>query len=106
LNNSCLLSHRFESGLASAFPNGDVVVSAWGVGHHVEGSALCRVLFASSASLHDLGALIFSDDTLHLQQQVICWTLAERAVQEHQLDMSKTSLARSLDAAPCRRAAE
>lgn len=86
MNDSCLPSHRFESGLATTFANGDVAVSEWSVGHHIERSALCRMLLASSAPLHDLGSLIFSDDALHLQQQVIFWALAERPIQEHQLD--------------------
>src|SRR5260370_28814410 len=78
--------------MTSAFPNGDIAVSEGSVGHHVERSALCRMLFASSAPLHDLGPLIFSDDALDLQQQVIFWALAEGPVQEHQLDTTTAPL--------------
>jgi hypothetical protein len=35
------------------------------------------MLLASPAPLHDLGSLIFGDDSLHLQQQIIFWALAE-----------------------------
>jgi len=41
---------------------------------------LSCVLLATPAPLHDLGSLIFGDDALHLQQQVILWTLAERPI--------------------------
>jgi hypothetical protein len=92
LNYSCLFSHWFEPGLTSAFPNRDIAVSEWSVGHHVERSALCGMLFATSAPLHDLGSLIFSDNALHLQEQVIFGALTERPVQEHQLDTAPPPL--------------
>jgi hypothetical protein len=42
--------------------------------------------------LHELGALIFSNDALHLQQEVVFRALAERLVQEHKLNISSPPL--------------
>jgi hypothetical protein len=44
------------------------------------------VLLASPASLHDLGAFIFGNNALHLQQQVVFRASTERSVQEDQLN--------------------
>ena len=39
-------------------------------------TVLCCVLLASTTPLHDFGSLIFSDDDLHLEQEVIFRALA------------------------------
>jgi hypothetical protein len=97
LNDSCLLSYQFESSLAPAFPNADIAVSEWSTGHHIQRATLCGMLFASSAPFHDLGSLIFSDDTLHLQQQIIFRALAEGPIQEHEFDPTPPPLVEKKD---------
>src|SRR6266851_8777260 len=80
LHNARLFGHRLKSRLTSTLANGDVTIPEWSVRHHVERTTLGRMLFATPAPLHDLGSLIFGDDALHLQRQVILWTLAERPI--------------------------
>jgi hypothetical protein len=46
------------------------------------------VLLTSPTPLHDLGSLIFRDNALHLEQQIIFGALAEGPVEEHQLHTS------------------
>jgi hypothetical protein len=50
------------------------------------------VLPTSTASLHDLGAFVFGDDALHLEQQVILRAVPQRAIQKHNIDASATPL--------------
>ena len=92
LHNSGLLRDGFKSGLPPAFMDGDVPISEGRAGHHVQRAALGRVLFATAASFHDLGPLVLRHDPLHLQEQVVFGALAERPVQEHDLDTRATPL--------------
>jgi hypothetical protein len=50
------------------------------------------MLLTPPTPLHDFGSLIFSDDALHLEQEVIFRALAERPVQDHHLDTATSPL--------------
>ncbi len=43
-------------------------------------------------TFHEFGSLIFSNDALHLEQQVVFRALTERPVQEDKLDISPPPL--------------
>jgi hypothetical protein len=51
-----------------------------------------RVQLPAPRPLQDLGALVLGDDALDLQQQIVLRPLAQRAVQEHQLDAAMLQL--------------
>src|SRR6266851_363822 len=80
LDNSRLFSNGFKSRLTFAFANRNVTISEWCTRHHVERTALGCMLFTPPTPFHDLGSFIFGNDTLHLEQEVIFRTLAERPV--------------------------
>jgi hypothetical protein len=44
------------------------------------------VFLTTPAPFHDLGSLIFRDNTLHLKQQVVFRALSQRPVQEDDVD--------------------
>src|SRR5271166_2196543 len=67
-DDSCLLSIRLKSGLASALANRDVPVSEWSTGHDIQRSALGCMPLTAPTTLHELGSLVFSNDALHLEQ--------------------------------------
>jgi hypothetical protein len=50
------------------------------------------VQLAAAAALQDLGALIFRDDALDLEQQVVLGRAPQRAVEEDQLDAAPPQL--------------
>jgi hypothetical protein len=87
-SNCSLFSYRFKSRLAIAFVNRNIAISERSPGHHVERTALGCMLLTPPTPLHDFGSLIFSDNALDLQQEVIFRALAERPVQENHLDAS------------------
>jgi hypothetical protein len=43
------------------------------------------MLLASATPLHDFGSLVYRDDALDLEQQIIFRALPERPVQEHHI---------------------
>jgi hypothetical protein len=77
LDNSCLLGNWLESRLTATYADRHIAISERSPGHHVKRPTLGSMLLPSPTPLHDLGSLIFSDDALHLQQQIIFWALAE-----------------------------
>src|SRR6516165_9670536 len=84
-NHMFLFRIRLKLGLAASFPDRYVPVSEWSTRHDIQGAVLCRMALTTPTALHELGALIFSNDALHLEQQVVFRTLAQRPVQEDQL---------------------
>jgi len=77
LDYPCLLGYWLKSRLTTAFTYRHIAISERRPGHHVKRPALSSMLFASPTPLHDLGSLIFGDDALHLEQQIIFGALAE-----------------------------
>jgi len=55
------------------------------------------MLFASPTPLHDLGSLIFGDDALYLQQQIIFRALAEWPIQKNDFDTPSLPLVEKQD---------
>jgi hypothetical protein len=47
---------------------------------------LSGTLLPTSAPLHDFGSFVLSDNTLHLEQQIVFRTPPQRPVQEDQFD--------------------
>jgi hypothetical protein len=92
LDNSCLFRYRFKTRLAIAFANRNISISGRSPRHHVERTALGRMLLTPPTPLHDFGSLIFSKDALHPEQEVIFRALTEGPVQEHHLDTAPTPL--------------
>jgi hypothetical protein len=88
---------RLKLGLAASFPDRYVPVSEWSTRHDIQGAVLCRMALTTPTALHELGALIFSNDALHLEQQVVFRTLAQRPVQEDQLDIRPPPLVQKQD---------
>ena len=82
LDDMCLLSIRLKSGFASALANRDIPVSEWSTGHDIHGATLCVMPLTAPTTFHEFGSLIFSNDALHLEQQVVFRALTERPVQE------------------------
>jgi hypothetical protein len=72
-----LFGDRLKPCLTSAFADRDVTIADGSAGHYVQRAGLRRVLLASPTPLHDLGSLIFSDNALHLEQQIIFGALSE-----------------------------
>ena len=83
---------RLKSGLSSALANRDVTVPEWSAGHDIHGTALRCMPLTAPATLHELGALVLGNDALHLEQQVVFRALAERLVQEDNLDIGPPPL--------------
>jgi hypothetical protein len=72
-----LLGYWLKSRVTSPFTDRHIAISEWSTRHHVERPTLSGMLFSSPTPLHDLGSLIFGDDALHLEQQIIFGALAE-----------------------------
>jgi len=77
LDYPCLFRDWFKSRLTPTLADRDIPVPEGSAGHHVERTALSCMLFTSPTPLHDFGSLVFGDNALHLQQQVIFRALAE-----------------------------
>ena len=80
-----MFRNGFKSGVAVAFANRNISISERCSRHYVERTALGCMLLTPPTPFHDFGSLIFSDDALHLKQQVIFRALAKRPVQEDHL---------------------
>jgi len=52
---------------------------------------------ATAAALHDLRALIFGNDALNLQQQIVFRTLADRLIEKDHLDAVASPLIQEND---------
>ena len=92
LDHSCPFRNWFEPSLPSPVVDADVPVAEWSIRHHIERTALGSMLLAAAAALHDFGSLVLSHDSLNLKKQVIFRALAERSVQEHDLNARSTPL--------------
>jgi hypothetical protein len=92
LDYPCLFRDWLKSRLTSTLADRDIAVPERSARHYVERTALGCMFLASATPLHDFGPLVFGDDALYLQQQVIFRALAEWPVQEHQLDAATTPL--------------
>jgi len=64
----------------------DVLVAVGRAGENVDHAAVRAVALAAPATFQNLGALVFGDHTLDLQQEVVLRGLAERAIEEDDLD--------------------
>ena len=73
----CMLGNWLKPRLTAAFTDRHIAITERRAGHHVKRPTLSSMLLSSPAPLHHLGPLIFGDDALHLQQQIIFWAFAE-----------------------------
>src|SRR5208337_416208 len=80
LDYPCLFGHWLKSRLAAALTDRHIPISERRPGHDVKRPTLSSMLLPSPTPLHDLGSLIFGDDALHLEQQIIFRALAERPI--------------------------
>jgi hypothetical protein len=63
----CLLLYWLKPSLTIPLANRYVAISERSTRHHVQRSALSRMLLAAPTPLHDFGTFVFSDNALHLQ---------------------------------------
>jgi hypothetical protein len=92
-----LLGYWLKSRVTSPFADRHIAISEWRARHHVERPTLSGMLLASPTPLHDLGSLIFGDDALYLQQQIIFRALAEWPIQENDFDTPSLPLVEKQD---------
>ena len=85
-HHACLLRNRFESGNATALLRTEVAVSVRSTRHHTNVAGSGSMALATATAFHDLGALIFGNDALDLQQEVIFRALSDRFIEKDRLD--------------------
>jgi hypothetical protein len=104
-----LFDHHLVARLAIPRLDRHVAVPVGRRSQHTDTSLPRGVELAAAAPLGDLGTLVFGDDALHLEQQIILRALARRVVEEHQLDPRAAELIhqqRLVGVAPARRSGE
>jgi hypothetical protein len=87
-----LFRNWLKPGLTAAIANRNIPVPKRRVRHYVQRSTLSCVLLAAPAPFHDLGPLVFRNNALDLQQQVILRALPQGAVQEDYFDTGAVPL--------------
>jgi len=87
-----LLRHHLEARDTAALFLGHVAVAERSRGERAQQPRARRVTASAPAALQDLGALVFSDHTLHLQQQVVLRGAANGPVQEQHLGSGTAEL--------------
>src|SRR5207302_8055800 len=92
LDDPRLLQDDVVAGRPAPLQLGDVAVAVGGGGQGADRAAAGRVEVAAAAPLQDLGALIFRDDPLNLEQQVVLGRAAQRPVEEDQLNAASPQL--------------
>jgi hypothetical protein len=83
--------------LAVALVLADVAVTVGRPTEHVDRAATCGVLLAPSATLDDLGTLVFGDHALDLEQQVLLGAAADGVAQEDDLDAAASEFFENQD---------
>jgi hypothetical protein len=92
LNHARLVQHNLKPSLATPVVLGDIAIAIGCRAEDADTAATGGMQLAAATAIQDLGALIFGDDPLHLQQQVILGTAAQFAVEENYLHAATLQL--------------
>src|SRR5215210_3257069 len=87
-----LLGHDLEPGDSATPGAGDIAIPIRSAGEGAHRAGLRGMAPSPPTSLQDLGALVFGDDPLDLEQQVVLRASADRAVEEGDLNAGAPEL--------------
>src|SRR3954447_11649656 len=87
-----LLLDDLVAGNTAAVVLADIAIAVRRPAEHIHRSLAGGMKFAATASLLDLGSLVFRHHALNLQQQVIFGRHPDRTLQEHDLDTGTVQL--------------
>jgi len=76
---------QLEAGFPSAFLLVHVAIAVGRMTQDPHASLLGSMAFAAAAAFEELGPLVFSEDSLHVQEQLIFWSRCEWAIQKDHL---------------------
>jgi hypothetical protein len=91
-NDARFFIHHLEARYATAFATADIAISEWRPGERADRARVRGMPSTTPAALKNLGAFIFGDYTLNLEQEIILRRIADRPVQEHDFHASTPKL--------------
>jgi hypothetical protein len=88
LHHAGFVKNKVKAGITTPFLLGHIAIAVGCMTEDPDASLLGSMTLTPSAAFEKLGPLIFGDHALHLQQQLIFWSLAQRSVEKNDLHAS------------------